>query len=90
MSQSAERPAGYELPIVQALTEPVLMGGLPREYAILMGTLAAVIGLGLKLWWLGLIWWACAHALGLWAARRDPSFMAVLRRHLRTPGHLDA
>jgi type IV secretion system protein TrbD len=27
----------------------------PREYAVLMGTLALVLGLALKLWWLGLI-----------------------------------
>ena len=84
------RPDGYELPIAQALTEPVMLGGLPREYAILMGTVALALGLGLHLWWLGLLWWAIAHAVGLYVSRADKRFFEVARRHLKLPGHLDA
>jgi acyl-[acyl-carrier-protein]-phospholipid O-acyltransferase/long-chain-fatty-acid--[acyl-carrier-protein] ligase len=40
-----DRPEGYELPLAGSLTQPILMAGLPREYAILMGTLALVLGL---------------------------------------------
>ena len=69
---SDARPDGYEVPVVAALTEPVLMAGVPRDYAILMGTIAAVLGLALKIWWLGVLWWAVAHAAGLWAARQVP------------------
>lgn len=83
------RPEGYELPVVQALTEPVLMAGMPRDYAIAMGTIALVLGLALRIWWLGLMWWMAAHAVGLWAARSDRRFFDVLRRHLARPGHLD-
>jgi type IV secretion system protein VirB3 len=85
-----DRHDGWELPVAQALAEPVMLAGMPREYAILMGTVAVVIGLSLKLWWLGLLWWAAAHAVGLYAARTDKRFFDVLRRHLRLPGHLDA
>ena len=45
---------------------------------------------GLVLAWLGLLWWAVAHAVGLWAARSDRRFFDVLRRHLALPAHLDA
>ncbi|WP_029415020.1 VirB3 family type IV secretion system protein [Brevundimonas bacteroides] len=83
------RPEGYELAVAQALTRPVLLGGLPRDYAILMGTLALMLGLALRLPWLGLIWWALAHGLGLLAARGDPQVFDVVRRHLARPGHLD-
>ena len=38
----------------RALTEPILMGGAPRSVAILNGTLAAALGLGLRLWLAGL------------------------------------
>ncbi len=55
-----------------------------------MGTVALVLGLALRIWWLGLLWWACAHALGLYVARADKRFFDVLRRHLGRPGHLDA
>jgi len=67
----------------------VMLAGMPRDYAILMGTLALILGLGLRLWWLGLLWWAAAHAVGLYVARHDKRFFDVLRRHLGRPGHLD-
>ena len=41
---------GFEAPVHRALTEPILLGGAPRAVAILNGTLAAAIGLGLRLW----------------------------------------
>jgi type IV secretion system protein VirB3 len=81
---------GWEVPVAQGLAEPVLLGGLPRDYAILMGTVALVLGLALRIWWLGLLWWAATHALGLFVARADKRFFDVLRRHLGRPGHLDA
>ena len=81
---------GWRAPLAQALAEPVLLAGLPRGYAVLMGTTALVLGLALRLWWLGLLWWGLAHAFGLWAARADKRFFDVLRRHLALPGHLDA
>ena len=86
---TGERPDGWDLPVAQALAEPVLMAGMPRDYAIAMGTIAVVLGLALRIWWLGLLWWAVAHAIGVWAARSDRRFFDVLRRHLATPGHLD-
>ncbi|WP_312783199.1 hypothetical protein [Brevundimonas sp.] len=33
-------PEGWDLPVAQALVEPVLMAGMPRDYAVLMGTTA--------------------------------------------------
>ncbi|MFN3353565.1 MAG: VirB3 family type IV secretion system protein [Brevundimonas sp.] len=84
------RPEGWDLPLAGALTEPVTLAGLPRDYAILMGTVALVLGLALRIWWLGLLWWAVAHAVGLFAVRRDRRLFEVLRRHLARPGHLDA
>lgn len=84
------RSEGWDLPIAQGLAEPVLLAGMPREYAILMGTAALVLGLALRIWWLGLLWWAAAQAVGLYATRRDKRFFEVLRRHVARPGHLDA
>lgn len=84
------RREGWELPVAQGLAEPVLLAGMPRDYAILMGTIALILGLALRIWWLGLLWWAAAHALGLYVARADKRLFDVLRRHLRRQGHLDA
>jgi type IV secretion system protein VirB3 len=87
MSQSDPIP-GFEAPVHRALTEPVLLAGAPRALAILNGTLAGALGLGLRLWLVGLLLWAAGHALAVWAAKRDPHFVEVVRRHVRTPTYL--
>ena len=56
-----------------------------RALAIVNGTLAGAIGLGLRLWLVGLCLWAIGHALSVWAARHDPQFVDVARRHLKYP-----
>ncbi|MGP0104061.1 VirB3 family type IV secretion system protein [Rhodoblastus sp.] len=79
---------GYMVPLHRALSEPILLGGAPRAIAIMNGTLAGAIGLGLRLWLVGLAIWAVGHAAAVWAAKRDPLFVEVVRRHLRIPAHL--
>jgi type IV secretion system protein VirB3 len=81
-------PLGFEAPVHRALTEPILLAGAPRGLAILNGTLAAAIGLGLRLWIAGLAIWLVGHVLSVWAAKRDPHFVEVVRRHVRIPPHL--
>ena len=79
---------GYEAPVHRSLTEPILLAGAPRAVAILNGTLSAAIGLGLRLWIAGLVLWAVGHMAAVWAAKRDPLFVEVVRRHVRFPTHL--
>ena len=82
-------PVGYLAPVHRALTEPILLAGAPRTLALLNGTLAAALGLGLRLWILGALLWIAGHGLAVWAARKDPDFVEVARRHLRIPAFLD-
>ncbi len=86
--QSDSSVAGFRVAVHRSLTEPILLGGAPRAVAILNGTLAAALGLGLRLWIAGLLLWVIGHAAAVWAAKRDPMFVDVVRRHLRIPGHL--
>jgi type IV secretion system protein VirB3 len=79
---------GFTVPVHRALTEHILLGGVPRSIAILNGTLAGAVGLGLRLWLVGLLVWAVGHFAAAWAARRDPLFVEVGRRHLRIPAYL--
>ena len=79
---------GFEAPIHRALFEPILLGGAPRSLAIVNGTAAAALGLGLQQWMAGLVLWLAGHSLMVFAARRDPDFGPVLARHLRQKGHL--
>jgi len=84
MTIEAETP-GFHAPVHRALAEPILLAGAPRALAIANGTLAAGIGLGLRLWVAGLLLWVIGHALAVWAARHDPAFADVARRHLKYP-----
>ena len=86
----AEPITGFYAPVHRALTEPILLGGAPRAVAIVNGTLAAAIGLGLRLWIVGAAIWLIGHLAAVWAAKRDSAFVDVVRRHLRYPQHLVA
>jgi type IV secretory pathway TrbD component len=86
---AAPRIEGFEAPIHRALVEPILLGGAPRAVAIVNGTAAAALGLGLQQWIAGLALWAVGHSLAVFAAKRDPYFGPVLLRHLRLSGHLE-
>ena len=79
---------GFEIPVRRSLTEPVLMAGAPRTAAIVIGTLAAAVGLGLQLWIPGLLIWALGHSASVFMARRDPDFMTVTARAMRHKEYL--
>jgi type IV secretory pathway TrbD component len=85
-----ESIAGFYAPVHRALTEPLLLGGAPRAVVIINGTLAAAVGLGLRLWIVGAVIWLVGHLAAVWATKRDPAFVDVVRRHLRYPQHLAA
>ena len=78
-------PDGFAVPVHRALTEHILLGGAPRGLAIANATLAGAVGLGLQLWIAGLVFFALGHMAAIWAARRDPQFVDVARRHIRFP-----
>ena len=80
---------GYVIPVRRSLTEPILLGGVPRTAAILNGTIAAAIGLGLQLWVLGIIYYVAAHTLCVFLTARDPQFMDVLIRHIKHKSYLN-
>ena len=78
---------GFEVPVHASLGSPILLGGAPRGIAIVNGTIAAAVGLGLQQWVVGIAIWAIGHSIAVFAARRDPDFAPILLRHLRQKGH---
>ena len=85
-----EEIAGFAAPVHRALAEPILLAGAPRSLAIVNGTLAAAIGIGLHLWLIGLVMAVAGHGLAVIAARRDPQIVPVARRHLALPHLLES
>jgi len=80
---------GFEMPLHRSLTEPILMAGAPRAVAIVNGTLAAAVGIGLQLWIPGILMWIVGHTLAVWGAKADPQFLEVFARHLKHASFLD-
>jgi len=76
---------GAVLPLRTSLTRPILMGGVPRAFAILNATLGAAIGLGLQQPLVGFPLWAVCQGAAAWAALRDPWFIETWPRHLAKP-----
>ncbi len=82
---ATEEPENYRLPLRVSLTRPILMGGVPRGFAIANATIGAAIGIGLQQPFIGLPFWALLQALAAWAAARDPWFLDTWPRHLAKP-----
>jgi type IV secretion system protein VirB3 len=80
---------GFEVPLHRSLTEPIFMGGAPRAVAIVNGTLAAAVGIGLRLWFVGIALGVVGHVLAVWGAKADPQFMEVFARHVKHKPYLE-
>ena len=89
MTAIDSRSSGFEIPLHRSLTEQIMMAGVPRNIAIVNGTLAAAMGLGLRLWLVGFLIWAVGHSIAAFAARKDPQFMEVLIRHLKSKNYME-
>ena len=73
---------GFEIPIHRSLTQPIMIGGVPREIAILNGTITAALVLGMHSFYglpLGLV----IHIASLTLSKRDPQFFATFRRQVK-------
>jgi type IV secretion system protein VirB3 len=81
---------GFEVPLHRSLTETILLGGAPRAVAIVNGTFAAAIGIGLQVWLAGIVVGLVGHILAVRAAKVDPQFMDVFARHVKYKSFLDA
>lgn len=59
-----------------------MLGGVPRKFAILNGTLCAAMVLGLRAIYL-LPLFAVFHFVAVFFAKKDPNFFEVIMRHLK-------
>ena len=82
-------PEGYRVELHTQVSAPVTMGGVPRQWAIMIGTVVLVVSLALKMPYIGLplgaVIWAAAYAI----TKDDPYFFEVSKRHIYHPSHLE-
>ena len=88
-SSAIDKPEGFEIPLSLSLTQQVLMGGVPRPVAILNGTAAAALSLGLQVWWMGVPLGVLMHVTAVALTKADPKWLDVFRRQIRLPAHLE-
>ncbi len=80
---------GFAIPLHRPLTEPILLGGVPRLFAIILGTISAAIGLGLQLWLVGLMIWVGVYSTAFLLSRKDPYFLVIIFQHMRHKNFLE-
>ena len=71
----------FQTPIHRSLTQPVLLGGAPREFAVLNGAAAACLILAFHSW-LGVPLGLVIHSAGVALAKHDPYFLQTVKRHI--------
>jgi type IV secretion system protein VirB3 len=77
---------GFVVPLHRSLTQQIMLAGVPREIAIVNGTVVAAFGFGLHSFWsipVGI----ALHILTAVAAKKDPQFFGVFRRHIKQKSH---
>lgn len=80
-----DEPEGYRTPLRTSLTRPLLLGGVPRTFAILNATVAAAIAFGLQQPLIGLPLWIVIQSAGAYATARDPWFLETWPRAMAKP-----
>ena len=73
---------GYRINLHSSLTTPVLLGGVPRRFAILNWTMCAALVFGLRAFYL-LPLFIILHFGALFLAKKDPDFFEVTLRLLK-------
>ena len=72
---------GFQVPIHRALTQPILIGGAPREFAILNATAGATFLFGFHSL-LGVPLVLILQTVAVILTKQDPLFLETFRRHL--------
>jgi type IV secretory pathway TrbD component len=80
-----DEPDGYYMALRTSLTRPLLLGGVPRTFAILNATVAAAIAFGLQQPLIGLPLWLAIQGAGAYATARDPWFLETWPRAMAKP-----
>ena len=71
---------GYRVRLHAAFTTPIMLGGVPREFAILNWTICFAFVLGAHAV-VVFPFFILLHLGAIWYAKKDPQFFAVILRH---------
>lgn len=75
---------GFEVPIHRSLTEPLLIAGMPRGFALTFGSIMGAMVFGLHNLWI-VPMGAIIYFIALLTTKADPCFFELLVSHLKEP-----
>jgi type IV secretion system protein VirB3 len=84
------RPEGYEISFHSSLCEQINIAGVPRTIAILNGTMAAILCLGLQIPLLGAPLALAIHSAAYALNKSDPYVFPALARHIAHKSFFEA
>lgn len=80
-------PEGFRVPIHRSLTEPLMMGGIPRHIALINGFATLIVVMGahnLLVLPVGIF----SHMILMALYKRDKHMLSVIKTNLSRPSHL--
>lgn len=80
---------GYQIPIRASLTQPILVGGAPRNLVIVNFAIGLALFFGLHIL-IAPVLSFMIHAVAVAISKKDPHFMSAILRHLRTKDYYHA
>ncbi|QDU33252.1 Type IV secretory pathway, VirB3-like protein [Poriferisphaera corsica] len=85
----SEMPRKYYAPVHQSLIQPVMIAGVPRQFAFINWTTAMAISFGMHMPWIGLPLGLVLHIVVARITKNDVDWMTILMRYLRQPIRLE-
>ncbi len=83
MPQNEETAEGFEIPFYVALTQCVLVAGVPRTYFYIIGTICLALSLPMQAPLVGIPLWFILHLPAFYLTKRDPYFLSVIIRSIK-------
>lgn len=84
-----EKPKGYYLAIHKSLTDPLLIGGLPRNLCLGLWSIGVALGVMLKMYWF-FVPVIITHLAVRRLTKKDPDFFQTVVCHIHDRHYFDA
>ncbi len=74
---------GFEIPFYVALTQRVLIAGVPRTFFYLLGTVCLALSLPMQAPMVGIPLWFVLYLPAVYLTKLDPYFLPVMLRSIK-------
>ncbi len=83
MAQNEDTAEGFEIPFYVALTQRVLIAGVPRGFFYIISTVCLALSLPLQAPLVGVPLWFLLYLPAMYLTKQDPYFLSVIIRSIK-------